>query len=118
MPQIQLAKLYLNENIPIRLAGLLADFGIIAIHTLDVNNKGNSDEFQLQYAAQNGYVLVTHNRKDFRRLHERWIQNRKVHSGILVMRHDEPERLADRIKRFFEHRYSALQAPFCESPPP
>lgn len=117
MLQKKLPKLYLNENIPVRLVNLLKDNGISAIHTLFVNNRSVSDEFQLQYAAERHYVLITHNRKHFRRLHNRWIQERKHHAGILVMRHDEPERLADRIKRFFEQKYFTITPPFCESPP-
>lgn len=117
MPQIEPPNLYLNENVPIRLVNLLASLGILAIHTLDVNNQGASDEFQLQYAAERCYVVITHNRKDFRHLHNRWLQEGKSHSGILVMRHDEPERLADRINRFFKQCYSSITPPFCESPP-
>ncbi|MFH1776918.1 MAG: DUF5615 family PIN-like protein [Candidatus Omnitrophota bacterium] len=117
MPHIEIPKLYLNENIPIRLVSLLSNLGIIAIHTLSVNNQGTSDEFQLQYAAERGYIIVTHNRKNFRQLHKRWIHEGKCHAGIIVMRHDEPERLADRIKRFFEQDYFNITLPFCESPP-
>mgnify|MGYP001587367080 CR=1 FL=1 len=117
MQEIELPNLYLNENVPIRLVDLLANIGITAIHTLNVKNQGISDDFQLQYAAERSYVLVTHNRKDFRYLHNKWIREGKFHPGILVMRHDEPEHLAERIKHFFEQCYSAITPPFCESPP-
>jgi predicted nuclease of predicted toxin-antitoxin system len=117
MPQISPPKLYLNENVAIRLVLLLKEFGIEAIHTLDVGNQGQTDEFQLQYAANRNYILVTHNRKDFRQLHNHWLREGKSHSGILVMRYNEPEQLADRIKRFLEVRYATIVVPFCESPP-
>lgn len=117
MSQKELPKLYLNENIPIYLVNLLASLGVSAVHTLNVNNQGISDEFQLQYATERNYILVTHNRKDFKQLHNRWVREGKVHAGILIMCCDEPERLADRIKRFFEQEYTNIAPPFCVSPP-
>ena len=100
MPKIEQPKLYLNENIAIRLVDLLSEYEITAIHTLRVKNQGVSDEFQLQYAVEGKYILTTHNRRDFRHLHNRWVQEGKHHYGILVMSPDEPERLANRIKLF------------------
>ncbi len=109
--------LYLNENVPIKLVDLLANLGIKAIHTLTAGNKGVTDETQLRYAAERRYVLVTHNRKDFRHLHRAWVEERKNHFGILVMSHGEPAYLAKRIQRFFETRYQVVDFPFCEVPP-
>ena len=82
-----------------------------------MGNQGISDEAQLQYAVKKGYILVTHNRKDFRKLHKKWIEEKRYHHGIIVMKHDEPERLAMRIKLFFEKMYQTLTPPFCVSPP-
>lgn len=118
MSQRNPPKLYLNENIPFHLVELLASYGITAIHTLDVNNKGTSDEFQLQYAVDRGYIMITHNRRDFRQLHAQWIQAGKFHYGILVMGHGEPTYLASRIKRFFDYHFTSIRPPFCDSPPP
>ena len=110
--------LYLNENIPVRLVKLLLNIGILAVHTINVSNQGVDDEFQLQYAADRKYILISHNRKDFKHLHKEWIRKGKSHSGILVMRHGEPEYLAVRIERFFEEVYPSITPPFCTSPPP
>jgi hypothetical protein len=109
--------LYLNENVPLRLTDMLLQHGIHAEHTIKVGNQGVSDEMQLEYAANKGYILVTHNRKDFRQLHKLWIKKGKFHNGIIVMKHDEPEILAIRIKLFFEKIYPILNPPFCISPP-
>ncbi len=110
--------LYLNENIPIRLTTLLASFGINAVHTIAAGNQGVSDEAQLLYAATNNYILLTHNRRHFRQLHDHWLESGRTHSGIIVTRPSEPERLAHRLKRFFEEVYPTIQPPFCVSPPP
>ena len=118
MTKIKLPKLYLNENVPVRLVDILAKSGISAIHTIQANNRGVTDEFQLQYAADRSYVVVTHNRRDFRLIHKRWLEEGKSHAGILVMGHGEPEKLADRIKRFFEQNYHKVSSSFCETPPP
>ena len=109
--------LYLNENIPIRLVDILSFNGIKAIHALSIGNQGASDEFQLEYATNQKYILVTHNRRDFRQLHKRWISEGRFHYGILVMSHAEPEYLAQRIGHFFNDIYPTLTPPFCESPP-
>jgi len=109
--------LYLNENIPIRLVHVLSLDGIEAVHTVEAGNRGATDQFQLEYAASIGCILVTHNRRDFRQLHAEWIQEKRSHCGILVMDHDEPEYLAERIGRFFEGVYPTLTPPFCVSPP-
>lgn len=112
-----LPTLYLNENIPIRLIELLHSVNIEAIHTKTVNNNQASDEFQLLYATKHNYVLVSHNRRHFRRLHKQWMIEGKSHSGILVIGCGSPEYIADRIKRFFEQMYPTISTSFCESPP-
>jgi hypothetical protein len=117
MPGKELPKLYLNENVPPRLVESLAAHGIASVHTVQVDNKGATDEYQLTYAADRGFIIVTHNRKHFRQLHSQWVAAGKLHSGILVMDPGEPAHLADRIRRFFREDYSALRAPFCVSPP-
>jgi len=110
--------LYLNENIAVRLVDLLSQKGIKAVHTLHVGNQGVSDEAQLEYAAANNYVMLTHNRRHFRRLHNRWIQKQKNHAGIVVIKCAEPDNLAERIHTFCDQMYPNLSAPFCVAPPP
>ncbi len=108
---------YLNENIDVALKTNLAVFQINSLHTLDVGNRGISDERQLEYASSKGYVIVTHNRKHFKKLHKNWCATGKTHSGILVVKCDESEILADRIHRFVEEVFPSLATPFCLSPP-
>lgn len=110
--------LYLNENINPELVKLLAQFNVNAVHTYDVGNEGANDEFQLEYASERGYVVVTHNRRHYRKLHNDWTNSGKKHAGIIVLKPSEPEYIADRIRRFFEQKYSHVQTSFCISPPP
>jgi len=113
----QFPTLYLNENVALRSIELLGQLGIKAIHTLRVGNKGIYDEPQLEYAASHRYILVTHNKKHFKRLHQRWLAMNKEHPGIIIMSQSEPERNVKRIRLFFDKVYPLIQPPFCLAPP-
>lgn len=117
MPSRSFPTLYLNENINIRLVGLLSARGINSIHTISVRNRQLSDLFQLEYAAQNNYIILTHNRWDYRKLHEEWTSQGKKHAGIIGIGCGEPDRLADRVARFFRDIYPTLTPPFYQVPP-
>ncbi len=43
-----------------------------------------SDEDQLTFAANGGYVLYTFNVGDFSELHAEWVAEQREHSGILI----------------------------------
>ena len=109
-----MVSLYLNENIPYTIKPFLDELGINFIHTNDARNQGSLDEPQLEYASKNGYVLVTLNRRDFRRLHLDWISKKKVHTGIILLSPETPDLLAGRLKIFIETRLPNLKPPFCE----
>lgn len=109
--------LYLNENVEIEVVDLLSVRGIGARHTLCAGNRGKSDQFQLRYAADHGLVLLTHNRWDFRKLHEEWIAAGKTHSGILLIGCVGPTEIARRVAEFVSKRLPSLPRPFCEVAP-
>ncbi len=46
---------------------------------------GASDERQLEHAAGLGRVLLSFNRRDFRRLHTRWRAEGREHGGIVLL---------------------------------
>ena len=72
-------KIYLDEDISPLLAELLKKEGVDAISALEVGVLGESDDVQLDYACQEGRVLVTFNVGDF---HQR--AGLKKHSGIIL----------------------------------
>ena len=117
MSSEDLPTLYLNENIAVQIADRLKEFNINSIHTICVGNVGVSDEVQLEYAATNNYILVTHNRKDFRKLHSEWQAKGKRHAGIIVLGCNKIDIIANRLKKFFDSAYSTITPPFCVSPP-
>jgi len=47
-----------------------------------------------------GRIFVTHNRRHFRKIHNRLVLEGKHHPGIILLRRAEPEFLLDRIKTF------------------
>ena len=109
--------IYLNENIEYPVKKLLEAAGFSVVHTLDADNGGKNDEHQLTFAARKKWVMVTHNRKDFRQIHKRWVASKKVHSGIIVVGSvGKPEIVAQRIINFFHSKWAALSTPFCEAP--
>jgi hypothetical protein len=83
---------YLDENFPVAVAAQLRRQGFVATTADEESTKGATDPFQLIFAADRGWVLVTHNRSDFRMLHEAWHLwshrwgVRPQHAGILVVR--------------------------------
>jgi hypothetical protein len=64
---------------------LLRRSGFQVVSPRSVSMRGQSDEVHLTYCAQNGYVILTANAKDFRRLHEEWQSQGKTHSGIIAV---------------------------------
>lgn len=50
----------------------------------EANLLAQTDDLQLQYAAEQGRVIFSFNRGDFFRLHRDWLSNDQPHSGIIV----------------------------------
>ena len=93
-----MAQLYLDEDIPVAVAGLLAAAGHVAQTTVALGRLGRWDADQLAYASDRGWTLVTHNRRDYHALHEAWLpwsprwREPHPHAGILTL--DQGHRLA------------------------
>ena len=61
--------LYLDEDVSVLIAALLRSDGVDVLTTRDVHNLGQSDSFQLLFAATHHRAILTHNRGDFEALH-------------------------------------------------
>jgi hypothetical protein len=77
-------RLVLDEDVHVPLAAVLRKRGHDAIHALEANRLGLSDESQLNFAAGENRCLITFNAGAFVRLHNRWIEAGREHSGIIV----------------------------------
>ncbi len=91
--------LHCDEDVSVVLAAMLRARGFTVTTARDSGQLGRSDEEQLAFAADAGSVLLTHNRVDFERLHDRWLETGRHHSGIIVARRRLPLELARRIGR-------------------
>jgi predicted nuclease of predicted toxin-antitoxin system len=85
-----MARLYLDECVPLLLAPLLTQYGHDVVTTMQLGLRSRNDPFHFKHATEQQRVLVTTNQSDFRLLHRFWItlQSWKVlpspHQGILA----------------------------------
>lgn len=84
LPHSLFIALYTDEDVTKLLAPALRQRGYNAQSTLEANNLANSDEEQLNYAAENAMAILTYNGQDFIPLAEAWYHAGKTHSGIII----------------------------------
>jgi uncharacterized protein with PIN domain len=77
-------RLYLNEDVHIRLAKALRQRGFDAITTVEAGMLGTPDEEQLALAVSQGRAILTFNRGDYARLHKQYAEHGWGHRGIIV----------------------------------
>ncbi len=86
-----MADFYLDHNVAMSVAPELRSRGHTARTAHDMGLASAKDDEQILVAAQNGWTLITHNRKDFALLHDawqRWTRTWQVHerhAGILLV---------------------------------
>jgi hypothetical protein len=103
---------YLDEDVSYDVVGGLRDVGYDLDSVKDAGNFGLTDARQLLWAVDRGRTVITHNRKDFRLLHEalalwatRWrTPNALRHHGILVVPHLPVLELVRMIDAFARRR--------------
>jgi hypothetical protein len=91
-----MARLYTNENFRRRIVEILREFEHDILTSFEAKNANLSipDDKVLNFAHENGRIVLTFNRKDFIHLHN---QN-PIHSGIIVCTEDKDNvALAQRI---------------------
>ena len=85
--------LYLDEDVDPDLIAPLQQRGYEAHSAHDIGMRRRGDPEQLNFAAERGWTLLTHNVKHFRQWHERWMAEGKEHAGIIVSRRMEIGRM-------------------------
>src|SRR3954447_18236241 len=98
-------RLYLDQDVPVQLAGMLRAQGVDVLTTLEAGALGQDDPDQLAMAIAADRVMVTHNRDDFEDLHEEYLGEDRSHSGIIIAaqrRHlgVTRDRIVDLLNRF------------------
>ena len=84
MPSLSPLRVYLDEDVDVLLAPLLAAHGMDCLTTLAVGNLGRPDKEQLSFAFRESRILITHNRVDFENLAMAWWGQRRDHAGIIL----------------------------------
>ena len=93
------ASIYPDEDASVVVAAILRARGFDATIARDTGQLGRSDSEQLAFGAAAGWVVLTHNRIHFERLHRDWLQEGRSHAGILVARRRPPRDVAARVGR-------------------
>src|SRR5438105_2771209 len=75
---------YLDQDVPVQLAGMLRAQGVDVLTTLEAGALGQEDPDQLSTAVASDRAMVTHNRLDFEHLHEEYLREGRSHSGIII----------------------------------
>ena len=83
---------YLDEDSLHRvLIATLRRDGVDVVTAAEMGALGRSDESQLAFAAEQGRVLVSGNRRDFARLCGLWGAQGRIHSGVVLVRYRPAE---------------------------
>src|SRR5205823_8627599 len=76
---------YLDECVDQGAAQILRERGNAATTVHDHGMRGAADDEQLEFAAQRGWVLVSHNERHFLRMHRTYGAQGRSHAGILIV---------------------------------
>ena len=97
-------KVYLDEDVNVLIGELIRRKDFKSLTVSEAGRKGKSDAEQLDYAAQNGYAILTHNRVDFEELAQKYFANDQTHHGIIIAVrrpiHEVAERLLNTLNDF------------------
>ncbi len=78
-------KLYTDKHIPKAVTTQLRRRGIDIVRCEDVGLGDANDFTHLEYAANEGRVIITRD-ADFTRLHAEWVKTNRTHAGIMFCR--------------------------------
>ena len=90
-------EVYLDENVHVLIAKIIQSHGFKAVTVQDAGRRGASDTAQLQYAVEQGYAILTHDRIDFEELAREYFASGKNHSGIVIAADNSPQEIARRM---------------------
>lgn len=76
------SNLYLDEDVSVLIAEWLRPHGFDILTTRETHNLGQSDSFQLLFAAAQQRAILTPNRGDFEALHRRALAEQQPKEGL------------------------------------
>ncbi len=75
---------YLDEDVNVLIAELVRPQNFRVLTVTEAKRKGKSDAEQLEFATENGYAILTHNRRDYEELAQEYFINNQTHGGIVI----------------------------------
>ncbi len=106
-----MASFYTDEDVGRQTAMELGKYGHFTTTARDQRLESVPDPRQLLTAADNGWILVTHNRRDFVLLNDAWLRWQRAwngnyrHAGILVIPQTwDPVEAAHKLDEFISTR--------------
>jgi hypothetical protein len=97
-------KLYCDNDFNLKVVPDLRADGCDVQTSPEAGNERASDAEQLEHATSHGRVIVTFNRKHFKRLHSEWQAAGKAHAGILISGQIDRDELLRRLRNFLQTR--------------
>ena len=82
-------KVYFDEDVHHLIAHALSLRSRNTLTTVEAGRAGTSDLQQIQFAAENGYVIISYNSSDFPRLHYEIMNAGNHHAWIIVATQDK-----------------------------
>lgn len=99
-------RFFTDEDVYGATAAVLRRAGFDAISTPEAGRLRESDESQLQWAASQGYVLLTFNVGHFAGRHFEWLRRGRHHAGLVV---SQQRSIGDVLRRLL-HLANTLDA--------
>jgi predicted nuclease of predicted toxin-antitoxin system len=93
--------LYLDEDVAVQLARALQQRGIDVRTTQNAGMAQSSDEQQVAFAAEQRRAILTHNKRDFILIHQKYLEQGDKHSGIIVADQDKLGSLVRRVSKLW-----------------
>ena len=88
---------FLDEDVNVLVAEIIRSRGFIVFTTSEISRKGKSDAEQIEFAVENEYTILTHNRIDFENLAQNYFAENKTHCGIIIATRHSPQEIARRL---------------------
>lgn len=89
--------IYTDEDVNVLVTELVRSQNFRALSVNQVNRKGKSDADQLDFATENGYAILTHNRRDFEELAREYFINQRTHGGIIISVQRPPRKIVEKL---------------------
>ena len=92
-------KIYTDEDVAISVCKVLRLRGFEAYATIEKDRCESTDDEQLEYATSMESILLTHNVRDFPRIHYEYMRKGRHHRGIIVAKQISIGELVKRLLR-------------------